>query len=165
MSLPIYQEIIISETDQEKIFQAIAHSPIGKVPCFCSLNDIPDENKSEVIELIYQSFVVLGLSDCFPYPTYIVSHIKNDDVPIRQFSTISLLPHFFMNRTKRLNQKEGNLYAKNQLKLKQLSNLLIPEKVTNLQINSPINLALKTAVDETDYYTSILNSLKIKTGT
>lgn len=164
MNLPIYQEIIINETDQEMIFQTIAHSPIGKVPCYCSLLEIADEDKGQVIESIYQSLIVLGLSDSFPYPTYIVSHIKNDDIPIRQFSTKSLMPRFFMKRSKRLSPKESSLFNKNQLKLKQLNNLIAPEKMTNLHAFSPVNLALKTAVDESDFYSNILENLKIKSS-
>lgn len=162
MSLPIYQEIVINEPNHEKIFQVIAHAPIGRVPCYCSLDNIADEDKGQVIESIYQCFLTLGISDSFPYPTYILSHIKNDDVPIRQFATKSLMPRFFMNRTKRLNPKEGSIFNKNQLKYKQLENLIVPEKMTNLHAFSQVNLALKTAVDETDFYTDILNNLKIK---
>lgn len=165
MSLPIYHEIVISDNNTEKILQTIAHSPIGKLPCYCTLKTIADDEKSEVIESIYQSFVVLGLSDSFPYPTYIVSHIKNDEVPMRQFSTVSVMPRFFMNRTKRLNQKESSIFNKNQLKVKQLGNLLAPEKITDLHTLSPLNLTLKTVVDETDFLTDILDNLKIRIGT
>src|SRR3989338_4940319 len=100
MSLPIYQKIIVSENNADTVFTTIFQAPIGLAPCYLDLDSIADDQKYEVIDLIYQSFLTLQLNDSFPYPTYIVSHIKNDQVPIRQFSTVNGLPRFFMNRTK-----------------------------------------------------------------
>ena len=160
MSLPIYQKIIIDENNADTIFTTILQAPIGSVPCYLSLETIADDQKNEVIDLIYQSFLTLELNDSFPYPTYIVSHIKNDQVPIRQFSSINGLPRFFMNKIKRLNQKENQILNMNKLKAKRLNNLINPEKLTVLNSQSLICDELKMAVDQSDFLIEILNNLK-----
>lgn len=160
MSLPIYHEIPINQNDEEHIISTIGHAPIGKIPCYFTLKNIADDEKSEVIDLIYQGFLILGLNDSFPYPTYIVSHIKNDAVPIRQFSMPNKMPRFFMNKSKRLNAKENVIYSKNQLKIKRLNNLMTPEKLSDLHSLTSINLAFKTAVDESEYLQEILKTFK-----
>ena len=159
MQLPIYNEIIIESPDHGTLFAKLLTAPLRELPCCISLELIKEEDCLGLINNIYKFFQSKSISYRFPYPVYIYTKVRNDDVPIKQILSKNDLPKFFMNKSKRLNPKEVTIQNKNQLKTKLLMNLVKEEKLKLLKDLSPIQQSLKLEMKKHDFYNELKKKL------
>ena len=156
IKIPVFEEIVLKDFNEESLRNLIGESRVGKVPCYISLIG---HSKAELegfiinLELILLEF---NIHPQFPYPLYIVSQ-----VPLKSICpwvrTLKDLPDHYFKRVKRPNNKELQILNKLSLKVDKVKNLELYKIMNELNSSalSQKELFLKT---KELYFLEFLNS-------
>lgn len=155
MSYPSYREIEILEPSIDKISEIIQELNVGHIPIYFNLLKLQDTDKEEAIQNIYSIYKLLRHSFTFPYPTYIVSNVRCNDIPIIQIASIDMLPKFYKLKIKKLTVKEQEAARKNELNAKLFLNNTNSEKQQLLIELSPLQQKLKLLLEINDFYAEV----------
>lgn len=134
MKIPVFEEIIISNFEDEHLFAKFENSRIGQVPSYINLSGLNKADINTYLPLLENVFTKLNLHTKFPYPTYIICQSDIESI-FPRVSSIKDLPEHFFKRVKRPNNKELQLLNKLGLKVEKLTNL-DKEKIQNQFIDT-----------------------------
>ena len=122
MKIPIFEEIILTNSSYQYLVTTLENSRVGKVPCYINLLAQKKTDLFTLIPVIEQVFLDLKLHPRFPYPTYLICELPQETTFPTVKSTKFLPDHFF-KKVKRPNNKELQLLNKLGLKVEKLNNL------------------------------------------
>lgn len=122
MGLPFYQIIDILVDDSVILLGKLNSITWGHYPVVLNLLPLNAEDSKRARSQIESFFVEKNISSKFPYPTYILSKLIQNDGKIRVYASESNLPDFFKKRGGRPGPKETNLLKKIELKQAKINN-------------------------------------------
>ncbi len=119
MAIPIYKLINIDNSIESSIHNQLKQHQFSQVPTVIDVSELSDQ--FEAITHI-ETFLLENEVSNFPYPTYIVTEIKNYHGKYSFFESTDKTPSFFWKKLKQLNSRENKILQKNYLKQKNLEN-------------------------------------------
>ena len=119
MAIPIYKLINIDNSIETSIQRQLEGHQFSQVPTILDVTELSDQ--FEAITHI-ENFLLEKEVSSFPYPTYIVTKIKNYHGEYSFFESIDKTPSFYWKKLKQLNARENKILQKNYLKQKNLEN-------------------------------------------
>lgn len=158
--IPILEIINIEKNSASHIAKQLSLLKFGTNPYAFHLKNIPPEEHFEVAQNISSNLQTLGVRSYFPYPILLISeHLKEfDELPI--VKNENSLPKHFLQKGKKLKNKEASLMNKVQLLSLKIENYNGEQKLEDLKKIMSHNRTLYNLSKELHFYQCILEETK-----
>lgn len=156
MKIPIFEEILLSEINAEKLRIIVSDSRIGKVPCYINLSNLKKEEIDGLVLNLEQIILENNLHPLFPYPLYIVSPVSIKGI-FPWVRTVKDLPEHYFKKIKRPSNKELQLLNKLSLKVDKIKNLELYKIINEFNVSSKAQRILYNETKEL-YFLELLNN-------
>lgn len=156
MRVPVYEEIVLKNTDVMSMVDVLRKSKVGKGPTYLNLHSIVENKIVNLLGTLVEALKILKISAYFPYPLYIISPVKPDHLDLPYLDSELDLPKHFFNKIKRLNSKELDLTHKIATLTERISNQPIETRRKELAASMEIQKKLFTLTKEQAFYERLI---------
>jgi hypothetical protein len=162
MSFPIYKIIKIQDSYFDHLQSIILQNTNQTQPIVFDALLLDIDQQREFVGLVENFYVTNEISFKFPYPIYIITLNENSISRISLIKSIKNLPVFFKDRELKLNVKESNALAKNNMLQIEIKNVDENTRESCLKTYSQFHKEVYELEIERKIYLDVLNRLKRK---
>jgi len=159
MRVPVYEELIIKNTDVMSVVDVLRKSKVGRGPTYLNLNDIVESKTVNILNTLVEALKILKISPFFPYPLYVISSISPQHIPLPFLDNLEQLPSHFFSKIKRLNSKELDLTHKISTLTERIANQPIEARRNELKKSMKTQKKLFHLTKEQAFYERLIINL------
>lgn len=163
MTLPVYQTIHIRSAALDDLQSVLSGELNLKHPLVLDMKTLTVDEQRELIGLIENHFVMVGISYKFPYPVYVITDHESTISGLPLVKTQDELPKFFQQKDGKTNIKEQHLIARNKLLQQEVRNGDNMTNETEIKVFGKIHRHIFLQEEERLFCRTLLNKLtKVK---
>jgi hypothetical protein len=160
MRVPVYEEVIIKNTDVMSVVDVLRKSKVGRGPTYLNLAETLESKTVNILNTLVEALKILKISPYFPYPLYVISPIRPQNIDMPFLDTVEQLPNHFFSKIKKLNSKELDLNHKISTLTERIANQPIETRRKELKDSMKIQKKLYHLTKEQAFYERLIVNLK-----
>ena len=158
MNLPNYTIIHITSSKEEYIHQELSKVEFQQYPIVFNLLGLKEHQLSVIVQI--ENYLDINNIFTMPYGVYIISDCIDYGGKLTICPEPGLLPQFYKQKTKNLNNKENNLLKKINMKRESYRSLQRKDYLRAIQQYAKGHRALYHVFQECNYYERLLEQIK-----
>lgn len=160
MKVPLIQKIEINQFDKEFLESTIKKNKCGSVPTLLVITPEPNQPLEQAFRKIQETFVLLDINPCFPYPTYVIREATVEQDFFPEVDSREDVPKHFIKKIKRLKKREQTLHTKTITYSDRISNHALTRDLDYVEQKSDLNRILRNTYMEKKFYFDLLQRIK-----